>query len=247
MTSIAGGAGKAVRAVGAVDSLGAVPLDPEDWSSLRALGHRMVDDMLDNLRTVRDRPAWQPVPADVRVRLRSPVPEFGVGEAAAYDEFVRDILPYPIGNAHPRFWGWVIGSGTPLGALAELLAATMNPNVSGIAGSPALVEAQTLEWLRAMLGVPAGASGLLVSGGSMANVVGIATGLAERAGFDVLGEGLARAPRPPVLYASTQTHFSVIKAARLLGLESAGVRNVPVGADFAIDVDVLGASTTRKE
>lgn len=238
MTSIREGSGSAAGAAEAGGAAG-VPLDPADWDAFRTLGHRMVDDMLENLRTVRDRPVWQPVPADVRARLRAPLPEDGVGEAAAYQEFVRDVLPYPIGNTHPRFWGWVIGSGTPLGALAEFLAATMNPNVSGIAGAPALVEAQTLEWLRDLLALPAGASGVLVSGGSMANLVGVAVGLAERAGFDVLAEGLAAAPRPPVLYASTQTHFSVAKAARLLGLGTAGVRSVPVDDDFAIDVPVL--------
>ncbi len=218
------------------------PLDPADWDDLRSLGSRMVGDMLSHLKTVRDRPVWQPVPGDVRTRLSQPLNKEGIGEQAAYEEFTRDVLPYGIGNLHPRFWGWVIGSGTPLGALSELLAATMNANVSGINGAPVLVEQQTIEWLKDLLGYPMGASGLFVSGASMANMVGLAVGLSERAGFDVLKDGLARAPKPPVLYTSSQTHFSVGKTARTLGIGSAGVRALPVTTDYAMDVNALEAS-----
>ena len=218
---------------------GIPPLDPENWDDLRTLGSRMVDDVMTYLSTIGDGPVWRPVPKDVRARLSEPLNKEGVGEAAAYDAFLRDVLPYGIGNPHPRFWGWVIGSGTPFGALAELLAATMNPNVSGISGAPVLVEHQTIEWLKELLGYPSTASGLFLSGGSMANLVGIAVGLSRHAGFDVLTEGLARAPQPPILYTSSQTHFSVSKSARTLGIGSRGVRVVPVTSEYSMDLAAL--------
>src|SRR5688572_24516876 len=98
-------------------------LDPADWDALRALGHRMVDDMLDYLRDVRERPVWQPIPEELKARLRTALPREGQPVDEVYEEFRRDVLPHPMGNIHPRFWGWVIGTGTPVGALAEMLGA----------------------------------------------------------------------------------------------------------------------------
>lgn len=217
-------------------------LDPADWNELRVLGHRMVDDMLDWVATVRERPVWQPVPHETAERLRQPLPDRGVGAEEAYREFLRDVRPYPLGNLHPRFWGWVIGSGSPLGALADFLASTFNPNVSGLAGSAVLVEDQVLEWLKALLGYPGSAGGLLASGGSMANVLGLAVAVDAKAGFDVAELGLSRAPRPLTLYASTETHYSVTKGARMLGLGREALRRVPVDARFRIDLDALAAA-----
>ena len=138
------------------------------------------------------------------------------------------MLPYPLGNIHPRFWGWVIGTGTPIGALAEMLAAGMNPNVGGGEHIAQHVELQVIDWCKEMLGYPAEASGLLVSGGSMANLVGL-DGRAQRAApRSTCGErGCAAAPRRMVFYASTETHNSVQKAAGLLGLGTRCVRTDP--------------------
>ena len=106
-------------------------LDPADWEGLRRLGHRMLDDMIDYLRTVRTRPVWQPIPVDIVSSFREPLPmkETDVGEV--YDDFCKRILPYPTGNIHPRFWGWVMGNGTASAMLAEMLAAGMNLNQGG--------------------------------------------------------------------------------------------------------------------
>ena len=79
---------------------------------MRQLGHRMVDDMVDYLAGVRDRPVWQPVPPEVKGSLAQPLPQEGEPAAQVYEQFKRDILPYPMGNIHPRFWGWYMGNGT---------------------------------------------------------------------------------------------------------------------------------------
>ncbi|MCU0476094.1 MAG: hypothetical protein MUC99_08305 [Anaerolineae bacterium] len=103
------------------------PTDAAGWEALRALGHRMIDEMFDHMQTVRERPVWQPIPPDVKDRIRrQPLPIEPQGAEAAYEAFARDVLGYSVGNTHPRFWGWVIGTGTPLGALADFLAGVMN-------------------------------------------------------------------------------------------------------------------------
>ena len=206
---------------------------------MRRLGHRMVDDAMDYLERVRERPVWTPVPEATKRALRAPLPREGMDPAAVYEEFRREILPHAMGSIHPRFWGWVIGTGTPLGALADMMAATMNPNVGGGDQGPNYVEIQVLEWLKEMLGYPAEASGILVSGGSMANLVGLAVARNAKAPGDVAQTGLTAAPRPMTLYASTETHNSVAKAISLFGLGRDALREVPVDTAYRIDVAAL--------
>ena len=129
-------------------------LDPEDWQAFRELAHRMVDDALTYLETVRERPAWQPVPEAVRRRFQEPLPAEPQGAEQAYQDFLEDVLPYPLGNIHPRFWGWVIGTGSPLSTMAEMLAATMNPNVAG----PERLEKLWVECVRIMSHASSGSS-----------------------------------------------------------------------------------------
>jgi len=214
-------------------------LDPGDWGEMRRLGHRMLDDAMDYLEHVRERPVWKPVPESTKQALHAPLPIEGKDAATVYEEFKRDIFPHTMGNIHPRFWGWVIGTGTPFGALAELMASTMNPNIGGGDQGPNYVELQTLSWLKEMLGYPAEASGILVSGGSMANLVGIAVARNAKAQADVAQAGLKAAPRQMVLYASTETHNSVHKAVSLLGLGRGALRAIGVDGGYRIDVAAL--------
>ena len=220
-------------------------LDPEDWAAMRALGHRMVDDMLGYLEHVRERPIWQPVPGETRAVLSRPLPRTPEGAERAYGDFVEHVLPYPMGNIHPSFWGWVIGTGTPLGALAELLAATMNPNVGGGDHGATYVEAQVLDWCKEMLGYPMEASGLLVSGGSMANLIGLAVARNARAGYDVRKEGVRGAPGALTVYGSSEIHSSIQKTVELLGLGNGALRLIPVNDRFEMDLDALEAAIAR--
>lgn len=217
-------------------------LDPADWEELRALAHRMVDDVIDYHRGVGARPAWQPMPDAVRGALGDPLPDVGQGAERAYVDFREQVLPYPFGNIHPRSWGWVNGTGTTLGALAEMLAASMNPNLWGGEHAAAYVEAQVLAWARRIIGFPDEASGVLTSGASMANLIGLAAAREARGGDDVSGRGLHALPEPLVVYGSEQTHNSVDKAASLLGIGWAGFRKIPTDSEFRIDVEALEAA-----
>ena len=218
-------------------------LDPSDWSALRSLGHRMVDDMMDYLERVRERPVWQKMPAETRAALEEPVPRGPTDAAEVYRQFREHILPYPNGNIHPRFWGWVMGTGTPLAMLADMLASGMNPHLAGYDQSPTLVERQVVRWMAELLGLPAASSGLLVSGGTVANLIGLTVARNAGAGFDVRAEGVQGADKPRlVFYGSSETHSWAKKASELLGLGDRAFRRIPVDGDYRVDVGALRAA-----
>lgn len=214
-------------------------LDPQDWPTMRALAHRMVDDAMDYLETVRERPVWQSMPPEVAQHFEAPAPRAPQGAQATYDDFSQHVLPYPMGNIHPRFWAWYMGNGTVMGALADFLAAVMNPNVGGGNHVANLVEAQVIGWMKDLMGFPASASGLLVSGASMANLVGLTVARNTHAGADVRALGVAAAPKPMTVYASVEVHSCNQKAIELLGLGSQALRRLPVHDDYTIDLGAL--------
>jgi aromatic-L-amino-acid decarboxylase len=214
-------------------------LDPADWDAFAGLAHRLLDEAIHHLRTVRERPVWQPVPDAVREAFRAPLPALGQGLEATATDALRLILPYPTGNLHPRFFGWVHGSGTAGGLLAELLAAAMNANCGGRDHGAIYVERQVIAWCRQVFGFPEGASGLLVSGTSMATLIGLAVARHQHAGCDVRADGVAAAPARLVGYASREAHSSVARAFELLGLGREALRPVPTGPDHRLDVHRL--------
>jgi aromatic-L-amino-acid decarboxylase len=132
-------------------------LDPTDWPSFRAQGHRMLDDILDYIQDIEKRPVWQPIPEEARARFREPLPRGPSSLTEAHGRFMQDVLPFSTGNAHPGFMGWVNGGGTPVG----MLAAGLNANLGGRDHMPIEVERQILIWMRELFGFPETASGLL--------------------------------------------------------------------------------------
>ena len=214
-------------------------LDPDDWEEMRALGHRMVDDVIEHLRTVRQRPVWQSIPSIVRKRFREPLPLAPQGAEAAYEAFLTDVLPYPRGNIHPRFWGWVNGSGLPLGVFADFLAAAMNCSVGAFENAATMVEEQVLDWLKEMLGFPRESSALLTSGCSMSNIISLAVARSAHAKADVRRLGMAAVPGIMTIYCSAETHSSIQKAVELLGIGNELLRRIPVSCDYRIKLSEL--------
>jgi glutamate/tyrosine decarboxylase-like PLP-dependent enzyme len=215
-------------------------LDPEDWESMRALGHRMLDDMLDHAKSLREYPAWQHAPQVVKEHFAGPAPLDPQPPEEVYEEYLRYILPYLLGNNHPRFWGWIGGTGTVMGAFAEMLA-TSTDAVSGAYSyiSSNYVENQVVNWFKDLLDYPHSASGLLTSGCSASNLIGLAVARNSKAGYDLRREGLTATPRLMTLYASQEAHSSVNKAVELLGLGGDSLRSVPVNDDLQIDLEIL--------
>jgi aromatic-L-amino-acid/L-tryptophan decarboxylase len=214
-------------------------LDPENWNEMRALAHRMVDDAISYIEKVHERPAWQQIPEAAAASFLSPAPHEPAGAEAVYKEFIENILPYPMGNIHPRFWGWYMGNGTILGALADFLASAMNSNLGGGSHSAVLVEEQVINWMREILNFPMDASGLLVSGGSMANFVGLAVARNSKAPYNIRESGLGYSAGQLRVYASTEVHSSNQKAVELLGLGSKNLRYIPVNEDYTINTAEL--------
>jgi aromatic-L-amino-acid/L-tryptophan decarboxylase len=215
-------------------------LDPDDWEEVGRAFHKAVELCLAQTRDVRDRPVWQPTPEPIKERFRESLPREGQPLDDLLTCFEETILPYATGNVHPRFWGWVHGSGNVAGALGEMLAAFMNCNAGGRDHIATYVERQVVDWSKEIFAFPATASGILTTGTSMATLIALAVARDCKADADVQTQGVAAARRL-VGYASVEAHRSVVKAFDLLGLGTDALRLVPVDSDYRMRLDELAA------
>ena len=205
----------------------------------------MLDDILDYIENIRERPVWQPIPDAERARFRADLPA-GPGDlAAVHDEFMRRILPYATGNTHPGFMGWVHGGGNVPGMLAEMLAAGLNANLGGRDHMPIEVERQITHWLRQLFGFPDTASGLFVTGTSMANLIGVLVARTRALGVDVRHDGVAAAGKHLVAYASAGAHGCIRQAMDLSGLGAAALHVVACNERHQIDLAALKAAIAQ--
>jgi glutamate/tyrosine decarboxylase-like PLP-dependent enzyme len=150
-----------------------------------------------------------------------------------------------MGNVHPRFWAWFMGSSNFTGALGDFLAAIQGSNLGGGNHAAALLDRQVVGWCKQMVGFPATASGTLVSGGSMANLIGLTVARNVKAGIDIREHGVAALPAPMRFYGSDQIHSCHRKAVETLGLGNGALRRIPSDADFRIDVAALRAAIAQ--
>lgn len=223
------------------------PLDlaPEQF---RVLGHELIDQMADLLREIPAGPVTQGAKlSDVREALQSRgVPREGSDPRTLLNETVSLLRGHSLYNGHPRFFGFITSSAAPIGALAELIAATINQNVGGYSLSPMAteMEAQTVRWIAELVGMPAGTSGVLVSGGNMANIAGVWAARTNMLGGAVRSQGIRDLP-PLRIYASAATHTWVQKAADLSGIGTDAIRWISVDEKERIRPDVLRETIAR--
>ncbi|KIT18007.1 pyridoxal phosphate-dependent decarboxylase family protein [Jannaschia aquimarina] len=208
-------------------------LDPADWDAFSEALEDAARACADRLRHARDLP-WQPPPPDMADRVA--LDEVAAGDPGVIDAILRDIVPYSTGNTHPRFFGWVHGTGTPLGVAAEMIAAAMNANMGGRDQGGAHVERAVLSWLHRVAGWPPDASGLLTTGTSQATILALSCAR-MRAFPKVREQGIGALP-PLRVYAAEGAHSCVKKALEVMGHGSVALRGISAPGG-RMDVDAL--------
>lgn len=217
-----------------------VDLDPEDWEAFRAESRRALDAMIDHLRDMRARPVWREPTDEARARFTRDLPLAGreLGEVLA--DFDRFIKPYATGNIHPMFMGWVQGAGTPVGMIAEMLAAGMNSNCGGRNHIAIDVERQIARWMAQAFGFPPDASGIFVTGASMANFLSLLVARDQAYGArDVRLNGLCALSGQLIAYASREVHNCVRQAMELAGLGARHLRIISSDSRRAMKIGEL--------
>ena len=213
-------------------------LDPADWNDIKTLGYQIIDDMVDYLKNIGERKIWTPVPDNVKAEFKKLIPHQSGSIFEVYKEFKENILPYPGGNIHPKHFSWVQGTGTPMGALADLLAGVMNNNATIADQSALYVDKQVINWCKELLNYPADGSGLLVSGGSIANITALIVARNTIIANSKNG-GIYVADGKLTAYCSAETHNCVGKAAEVIGIGNEQLRKIAVNANFEIDIEAL--------
>jgi aromatic-L-amino-acid decarboxylase len=219
-------------------------LPPDEF---RKLGHDLVDRIAAFLQSLPDRPiTTAESPAQIREHLGvASLPEAGGDPAAALERAARLLFDHSLFNGHPRFMGYITSSAAPIGALAELLAAAVNPNVGGWKLSPMAseIERETVRWIAELIGYPPDCGGLLVSGGNMANFLGFLAARKAGADWDIrargTGEGRLRA------YVSAETHTWIQKAADLFGIGTDAIRWIATDQELRMDPRALEEAIAR--
>ncbi len=224
-------------------------LDPSP-DEIRRWGNAAVDAVADYLGAIRDRSVYPDTSArEIRTRAEDSLPLEGVEFEKLLQSFRDLIVPFSRHNGHPRMFGYVQSPGTAVAAFADLLASTLNANLTAWRSAPAAVELErlTIDWIRQILRFHEGASGLFVSGGSMANLAALVTARREKASSDLVSKGAHSLARAMRLYVSEETHHSIAKAATLLGLGRENVRVVAVDKRFKIRIDDLIGKITEDQ
>ncbi len=217
-----------------------------DSERFRVLGRNLVDQIARFLDSLPDRAVTRSAsPQEIQEMLSTfgPLPEHPTDPTPLVADIAERLFDYSLHNGHPRFWGYITSSAAPIGMLGDLLAASVNPNAGAwhIAPLATEIELETIRWIAELLGYPPGCGGLLVSGGNVANIAGFLAARRAQADWDLRKEGLAggRPGRCMRVYASSETHTWIQKAADLSGLGTDAIRWIPADGNQRIDTDEL--------
>ncbi len=210
-------------------------LSPEE---LRQAGYKVIDTLVDYWQTLHDRPIGKrPTLTEMAQLLNEPIPETPQPFDAVLEEFLSKVLPNVVKVDHPRYFAFVPAPNNPIGVLADTLATGMNLFVGTwmVGGGATQVERVVIDWLRQMLGMPDSAGGLFVSGGSVANLVGLTAGRQQ----------YPNALQKGTVYFSDQTHSCVARALRVLGFRDEQMRILPCNEQFQIPMEELEAQIAQ--
>lgn len=211
-----------------------VTLDPEDWDAFRARAHSVLDAAIDKMAANSEGRVWTPAPE--KIKEINTLETNGLSQDEVDDQLLA-LLPHGVGNTHPRFFGWVHGSGTPSGILSDMVGAAINANLGGRDHAANYVEKQVTEWVRQIFDFPQGSSGLVVSGTSLATLIALKTARDNRRDFNNRKTG--NIDGKLVGYTSIQAHSCVGRTFDILGLGTDALRKIPVNANFEMDMDAL--------
>jgi glutamate/tyrosine decarboxylase-like PLP-dependent enzyme len=213
-------------------------------AEFREIGHRLVDQIADRLAKLPASPVTRDEsPADVRgvIGAAQTLPSAGTDAGRLMNDATNLLFDHSLFNGHPRFWGYITASPAPIGMFGDFLAAAVNQNIGAWRLAPLAteIEGQVVRWIAELIGFPTSCGGLLVSGGNMANLVCLLAARAAKAPWNVREEGLAHDARRLLVYASTETHTWLHKAADLSGLGTAAIRWIATDDQHRMDASAL--------
>jgi aromatic-L-amino-acid/L-tryptophan decarboxylase len=199
-----------------------------DADEFRAIGHALIDRLAEFLETMPNGPVTHDAsPASLRPLLGpAHLPDQGEPADRLVAEATELLIEHSLFNGHPRFWGFITSSAAPIGALADLLGAAINPNLGGwiLAPIASEIERRTIRWIAELTGFPTDCGGLLVSGGNMANLIGFWVGRRVKTPWNLRESGYDERRVTARVYASRETHTWVEKAVDLSGLGTNAIR-----------------------
>ncbi len=213
-------------------------LDPKDMHDFRAQAHELLDACIDRLENVKDLP-WKPVDIEAQKKLMPALPQTPKHTKEIIEELKNNVMPYATGNTHPKFFGWVHGTGVPTCLLAEMVASTMNSNCGGRDHGAIYVERCVIEWCKEIFSFPEEAGGLLTVGTSHATIIALVTARTKILGLDVRETGIQDLPKIAV-YCAQGAHACVKKALQVMGHGTQALREIPThGASGGMDIKAL--------
>jgi aromatic-L-amino-acid/L-tryptophan decarboxylase len=214
----------------------------------KKIGHQLVDNIAEFIDSIDNRPVTtSESPKEIQKLLGTvPLPENGTDVQQLFSKTADLLFNHSLLNGHPKFFGYITSAPAPVGALADLLAASVNPNVGANILSPmaTAIEKQTVKWLTEFIGVPSSYGGLLVSGGNMANLTAFLAARTAKASKNLKEEGLANTGEEMIFYCSKATHTWIEKAAVLFGHGLKAIRWIPTDAANKMNVEILSQTIT---
>jgi glutamate/tyrosine decarboxylase-like PLP-dependent enzyme len=215
----------------------------------RKVGYQLVERIAELLASISQRPVTPgESPEDVRSLLDSEqIPSKGIAPDQLFNETAKLLFDHSLFNGHPRFWGYISASPSPIGMLGDLLAAAINPNVAAWVLSPMAteIEAQTIRWIAELIGYPLNCAGLMVSGGNMANFVGFLAARTAIVPWNIREQGLGASTQKLAVYVSRATHTWIEKAADLFGLGTGAIRWIDSDSDQQMSIEALEQQIAR--